>query len=99
MQFRDTVLRRRIVRNFTPDPVPPEALDDLLTLAMRARTGNEPPILPESARKDCQDEKGKRLNTEVTENTEKRKYGSLSVPSVFSAVSVPPPFSWLRGEP
>ena len=36
MQFRDTVLKRRIVRNFTPDPVPPEALDDLLALAMRA---------------------------------------------------------------
>ena len=36
MEFRDTVLKRRIVRNFAPDPVPPEILDDMLALAMRA---------------------------------------------------------------
>jgi nitroreductase len=36
MQFRETVLKRRIVRNFAPDPVPSAVLDDLLALAMRA---------------------------------------------------------------
>jgi nitroreductase len=36
MDFRDTVLKRRIVRNFAPDPVPQEVLDDMLALAMRA---------------------------------------------------------------
>ncbi len=36
MQFRDTVLKRRVVRNFKPAPIAPEVLDGLLALAMRA---------------------------------------------------------------
>jgi nitroreductase len=36
MEFRDTVLKRRIVRNFRPDPVAPETLERMVGLAMRA---------------------------------------------------------------
>jgi nitroreductase len=36
MEFRDTVLKRRIVRNFRSDPVEPEKLERLVSLAMHA---------------------------------------------------------------
>src|SRR3954467_3532378 len=36
MELRDTVLKRRIVRNFQPDPVAPETLERMVALAMQA---------------------------------------------------------------
>lgn len=36
MELRETVLKRRIVRNFRPDPVPPETLERMAALAMHA---------------------------------------------------------------
>ena len=36
MDFRDAVLRRRMVRHFTAEPVPPEIVDRLLELARHA---------------------------------------------------------------
>lgn len=35
MEFQDVVRRRRMVRTFTPDPVPPESLDRILHNATR----------------------------------------------------------------
>jgi nitroreductase len=36
MEFRDVVLKRRMVRNFADRPVPPEAIDRILDLARHA---------------------------------------------------------------
>jgi nitroreductase len=36
MEFRDLVLRRRMVRHFTDEPVAPEAIDRMLDLARHA---------------------------------------------------------------
>jgi nitroreductase len=36
MEFRDVVLRRRMVRHFKPDPVDPDAIERILELARRA---------------------------------------------------------------
>jgi nitroreductase len=36
MEFASAVLRRRMVRHFSPDPVPPEAIDRILELAQHA---------------------------------------------------------------
>ncbi|MBW3557019.1 MAG: nitroreductase family protein [Actinobacteria bacterium] len=36
MEFQDVVRRRRMVRNFSPDPVPPEVLERVLSNALRA---------------------------------------------------------------
>jgi nitroreductase len=36
MEFRDTVLKRRMVRHFTDEPVAPEAIDRILDLARHA---------------------------------------------------------------
>jgi nitroreductase len=36
MDFNEVVLRRRMVRHFTPDPVAPEAIDRILALARHA---------------------------------------------------------------
>ena len=38
MEFSEVVRRRRIVRHFRPDPVPPETLDRILDLARHAPT-------------------------------------------------------------
>jgi nitroreductase len=36
MEFRDVVHRRRMVRNFLPDPLPPEAVERILANAQRS---------------------------------------------------------------
>ena len=38
MEFSEVVRRRRIVRHFRPDPVPPETIDHILDLARHAPT-------------------------------------------------------------
>ncbi len=36
MEFADVVRKRRMVRHFTPDPIAPETIDELMRLAQRA---------------------------------------------------------------
>jgi hypothetical protein len=36
MEFQDTVLKRRMVRNFAPDPVDPAVIDRIVNLALHA---------------------------------------------------------------
>jgi nitroreductase len=36
MEFQDVVLKRRMVRNFAPDPVDPAIIDRIVNLALHA---------------------------------------------------------------
>ncbi|HEX2404941.1 MAG TPA: nitroreductase family protein, partial [Acidimicrobiia bacterium] len=36
MEFDEVIRRRRMVRNYAPDPVPPEALDRIVDAGLRA---------------------------------------------------------------